>query len=255
VASNTDTAAEVPRRTAARPPGPVAVLLSAVVVAWLSADVLTGGWWVGVDEATSDLVRRTGIRQSFWPKVGVYTFTQLGARGTILALFVPFVVVVAWRRRTWQPLLRFVSALALLTMTVYAFKYGVGRAAPPLHRVHAEGQSYPSGHAPNSVLMWGLAAWLAAEYDLPARLRRCLDAARYTAPGLTCLAMLLLDYHWLTDLVAGLAIGVLLLRVLHLVFDGRLGRWGGGQGTGSSGDSTDRGRGLAAPGAAGARGG
>ncbi len=29
--------------------------------------------------------------------------------------------------------------------------------------------------------------------------------------------MLLLDYHWLSDLVAGLALGILLLRLLHAV--------------------------------------
>jgi membrane-associated phospholipid phosphatase len=40
--------------------------------------------------------------------------------------------------------------------------------------------------------------------------------------------MALLDYHWLSDLVAGVAFGVLLLRILHLVFDGRLGRIGDG---------------------------
>lgn len=258
MANNTEAAPPAPaarRRAAARPPGPIAVLLSAAVVIWLSADVLNGGWWVRADEWTSDLVRRIGIRQTFWPKVGVYAFTQLGARGAVLALFVPFVLVLASWRRSWQPLLRFGAALVLLTVTVYAFKYGVGRAAPPLHRIHAEGQSFPSGHAPNAVLMWGLGAWLAAEYDMPERLRRCLDVLRYAAPVLTCFAMLLLDYHWLTDLLAGLAIGVLLLRVLHVVFDGRLGRWGDGQRTGTHGRGDDHKPGLATPGTAGAVGG
>lgn len=226
------------------------VALSVVVVVWLSLDVLHGGWWVRLDENTSALMRRIGIRQTFWPKVGVYAFTQLGARGTILVLFTPFVAVLAWRRRTWQPVLRFGAALVLLTVTIYAFKFGVGRDAPPLQRVHSGGQSFPSGHAPNSVLMWGLLAWLAAEYRLPPRIRQLTGLLRYAGPLLTCLAMLLLDYHWLSDLLAGLGMGVLLLRVLHLIFDGRLGEWGDGQQTRTCGRQGDCGRGVAPAGAA-----
>lgn len=232
------------------PPGPILVAISLVAVVWLSLDVLHSGWWVTADEHTSALVRDIGIRRTFWPKVGVYAFTQLGARGTILVLFSPFIAVLAWRRQTWQPVLRFGVALVLLTATVYAFKYGVGRAAPPLQRVHAQGQSFPSGHAPNSVLMWGLLAWLAVEYRLPHRLRQLTGLLRYAAPVLTCLAMLLLDYHWLSDLIAGFAMGILLLRVLHLIFDGRLGHWGDGQRTRVPGrGGGDRDHGFAVPGA------
>jgi PAP2 superfamily. len=225
----------------------VAVTLSTAVVVWLAWDVLHGGWWVAVDQHTSALVREMGLRKTFWPKVGVYAFTQLGARGTILVLFSPFVAILAWRRQTWQPILRFVVALLLLTAAVYAFKYGVGRTAPPLQRIHTDGQSFPSGHAPNSVLMWGLLAWLSVDYGVPDRLRRLTAVLRYAGPLLTCLAMLLLDYHWLSDLVAGLAMGVLLLRVLHLIFDGRLGQWGDGQRARVSGRRGDHGRGVAAP--------
>ncbi|HEX5494394.1 MAG TPA: phosphatase PAP2 family protein [Mycobacteriales bacterium] len=247
MASNGDIASTAQRRNPTRPPGAVAVAVSLVVVVWLSLDVLHHGWWVAVDMHTSTLVRGIGIRQTFWPKVGVYAFTQLGARGTILVLFTPFVVILAWRRQTWQPLIRFAVALLLLTATVYGFKYGVGRAAPPLQQIHAEGRSFPSGHAPNSVLMWGLLAWLAAQYDLPHRIRQITALLRYTAPVLTCLAMLLLDYHWLSDLVAGFAVGIVLLRVLHLIFDGRLGHWGDGQRARVSDGRGDHHRGVAVP--------
>lgn len=223
------------RRGPTRPPNGLVVACCAGLVVWLALDVLYGGWWVALDERISALVREIGIRQTFWPKVGVYAFTQFGARGAILVLVTPFVLGLSWRRRTWQPVIRFAVALALLTVTVYAFKYGIGRTAPPLQRVHGHGQSFPSGHAPNSVLMWGLLAWLAAEYQLPDRVRRITRTLRYLGPALTCVSMLLLDYHWLSDLVAGLATGVLLLRVLHLIFDGRLGEWASGQRAQASG--------------------
>lgn len=222
------------RPGATAPPGPFIVALCVALVGWTTWDVLHDAWWVSVDKQLSEWVRDIGIRETFWPKVGVYAFTQFGARGTIVAIFAPFVAVVAWRRRTWQPVLRFVTALALLTVVIYAFKYGVGRTAPAIHQVHAGAQSYPSGHVPNAVLMWGLMAWLAVEYDLPERVRRFLGLMRYLAPTFTCVAMLLLDYHWLTDLTVGLALGVVLLRVLHAIFDGRLGQWGNVAGVGES---------------------
>jgi undecaprenyl-diphosphatase len=74
---------------------------------------------------------------------------------------------------------------------------------------------------PNAVVMWGLAAWLAADYGAPEVVRRMLDRLRYAAPVLTAAGMLLLNYHWLSDLVAGGAVGVVLLWVLHRIFDRR----------------------------------
>jgi hypothetical protein len=75
---------------------------------------------------------------------------------------------------------------------------------------------------PNSLLMWGLIAWLAVEYRVVEWLRKTLNVLRFVAPACAFLGMALLDYHWLSDLVAGVAFGVVLLRLLHLIFDGPL---------------------------------
>jgi len=154
---------------------------------------------------------------------------MFGQRVSILVAIGGFVLVLAMVRRTWQPLLRFAVGLALLTVVIYAFKFGVGRTAPPIDSLHTDGESYPSGHVPNSLLMWGLAAWLAAEYQVVEWLRRLLNVLRFLAPGCAFLGMALLDYHWLSDLVAGVAFGVVLLRAMHLLFDGPLGRIGDAQ--------------------------
>jgi membrane-associated phospholipid phosphatase len=244
---------------AARPPGAVAVAISAGLLLWITVDVLRGGPLTDLDHEISDLVRDTGVRAADWPeplfavKLGVYAITQLGARVPVLAVLVPFIAWTAWRYRTWRPLFRLVLLLAMLTATVYALKYSIGRTAPAVDLLHTEtGQSYPSGHTANAVLMWGLAAWLAAEHRMGPWLRRPLDALRWAAPLLTTLAMLLLDYHWLTDLVAGLALGVLLLRVLYAADAVTLRNWRGGRATGAG---RDRGSGLAARGAGAAGGG
>jgi membrane-associated phospholipid phosphatase len=206
----------------ARPLRPVVVAVAAVLLVWVTIDVLRGGAWTDIDHVVSDLLRRTGIRAADWPqplfwvKLDVYAVTELGAWLPVFAVLVPFVGWVSWRRRAWRPVVLLVVAVALLAAAVYASKMSVGRMPPATDALHSPvGRSFPSGHMPTAIVGWGLAAWLATEYGLPTWLRRALGVLRWAAPALTCAAMLLLDYHWLSDLVAGAALGVLLLRVLH----------------------------------------
>jgi hypothetical protein len=202
------------------------LLLAAVaVVAWVTVDVLSGGPWTRLDHRVSRHILDLGLRQAPWPKNGVFVLTMFGGRGEIVVVLGGFCVVVSWLRRSWQPVIRFVTAIVILSVIVFAFKYGVGRTAPWHDRLHAGGTSYPSGHVPNAILTWGLVAWIAADYCVVRWLRVTLDVMRFAAPAFAFAGMLLLDYHWLSDLVAGVAFGIVLLWVMHVVFDGPAGRW------------------------------
>jgi len=204
----------------------VLLLISAVVACWITVDVLHHGPWTHLDGSISRTVRNWGLRHRPLPYDAVYALTALGARAAILIAFGPYVLALSIWARSIQPLLRFAVALGLLTGAVYAFKFGVGRSAPVIDAVHVGGESFPSGHQPNAVLMWGLVASLAVEFGLPARAVRILSVLRVVAPGLVFLAMILLDFHWLSDMVAGIAVGIGLLAVMRIVFDGPIGRWG-----------------------------
>lgn len=216
----------IPRSAATRPPSWRLVAGCAVVAAWITVDVLVGGPWTHLDHRVSRLIHPWHLYRGPWPRYAVYTFAEFGGRIPILVALGLFTAGLSVLRRTWQPVLRMVVAVGLLTAFVYAFKIGVGRTAPVIDRIHAHGASYPSGHVPNAIVLWGVAAWLAVDYDIAGRLRRLLGALRVVAPVCAGLGMLLLDFHWLSDLVAGVAFGVLLLRVLHLIFDGGRERWG-----------------------------
>jgi membrane-associated phospholipid phosphatase len=108
-------------------------------------------------------------------------------------------------------------ALALLTGVIYAFKYGMGRTAPayPGSFFHRNGTSFPSGHVANAVLMWGLARWQAVQYGLAAPWQRGFAFLSVAGPVLAGVAMVALNFHWVTDAVVGAAVGVLLLGVVH----------------------------------------
>ncbi|SDH11076.1 phosphatase PAP2 family protein [Klenkia brasiliensis] len=217
--STPSAAAPAPRGPAVigtgRPPW-WAVALGVVLTVLVTVNLLSRGALERMDLSVSEVVSDWGLRDSaaYWP---VWVLTQAGGRVTILVVLAGLVGAIAWRRRTLLPLVRVVVALALLTAVVYAFKYGTGRTAPayPGSFFHRDGASYPSGHVANAVLMWGVARWQAVQYGLPARAQRVFWALSVVGPVVTGVAMVALDFHWVTDALVGGAVGVVLLGVVH----------------------------------------
>jgi len=212
--------------SAGRPPWWV-IVLALVVGTLVTADVLSRGFLERMDLRVSDVISGWGLRDSAaFPFVWVVT--QLGGRVAILVVLAVLVGYLAWRRHTWLPLLRVLVALGLLTLVVYAIKHGIGRTAPGYPGAfffHADGESFPSGHVANAVLMWGIARWQAVEYGLPARVQRTFWFLSVVGPVATGLAMVSLDFHWVTDAVVGACVGVVLLGVVHALDALVLSRW------------------------------
>jgi undecaprenyl-diphosphatase len=123
---------------------------------------------------------------------------------------------------------RVLVALALLSACVYAIKWGTGRTAPGFPGsffFHEDGESFPSGHVANAVLMWGVARWQAVEYGLPVRVQRGFWWLAVVGPVATGVAMVSLDFHWVTDAVVGASVGIALLGVVHALDGAVLSRW------------------------------
>lgn len=200
--------------------------VSALVTALVTADLLNRGWLERMDLRVSEVVSDWHLRDS-WAYWGVWVFTQAGGRGFLLIVLAVLVGSLAVRRRTLVPLVRVVVALALLTVVVYSFKWGTGRTAPayPGSFFHRDGASYPSGHVANAVLMWGVARWQAVEFGLPAPVQRATWLLSVVGPVVAGVAMVALDFHWVTDAVVGVAVGLLLLGVVHALDALVLSRW------------------------------
>ena len=204
------------------------LMVAALVVgAVVTADLLSRGPIERFDLRVSEVVSDWNLRDSgAFPFVWVVT--QVGGRVSILAVLAVLVGYLAWRRRTWLPLVRVLTALALLTVVVYAMKHGTGRTAPGFpgsFLFHDDGASFPSGHVANAVLMWGVARWQAVEYGLPLRVQRAFWMLSVLGPVVTGLAMVSLDFHWVSDAIVGGAVGILLLGVVHRLDAVVLSRW------------------------------
>jgi len=195
-----------------------ALLTGLVVVTLLAA-----GPFRQVDEAA----------HGFWARrltPGLQPFIQrvldpIAGQAVCLPVLLAVAGTLAWRRRTWQPL--WCAAMAEL-----AFYGGVGvlkvilaRPAPTtddadlfdggLRQLGWSGISFPSGHAAEAVLIYGTAVYLVGRWTRASA--RTMSTLRLVV-GLVALDAVAVSYflgwHWISDLVGGLLVGGLLLRLL-----------------------------------------
>lgn len=196
-----------------------AAVVGVLVTAAISLDVFQHGPLTRIDGQLSDQMLRWGLRFKPWPRRLLTPGLWFGQRGIVLTGSLLLALWATRRCRTVEPVLRLIVAVIGLAAVVYALKLGLARNAPiAAARGHsaATGASFPSGHTANAVVLWGLAQYTAGRARPDDRLFRAVRVGRLIAPAVVSVVMVLLDYHWLTDLLAGIAIGMVLLwTTLH----------------------------------------
>ena len=139
---------------------------------------------------------------------------DLGLRGLTATVLILAASFIAYKFKTWRPLNLAFLSLILLNLVVGTFKLVLGRTKPRdgFDLIHVGGMSYPSGHASNAVLSWGILAYLIYRYAKVDRYQGRLASAGVVAISLTvCTVSLIRHTHWFTDLLGGLFIGSALL--------------------------------------------
>lgn len=139
---------------------------------------------------------------------------DLGLRWLTATVLLIAAAFIAYKFKTWRPLnLAFLSLLSL-NLVVGTFKIVLGRTKPRdgFDLLHVGGMSYPSGHASNAVLSWGILAYLIYRYAKVDRYQGRLASAGVALISLTiCTVSLIRHTHWFSDLLGGLFIGSALL--------------------------------------------
>ena len=139
---------------------------------------------------------------------------DLGLRGVTATALLIAAIYIAWKFKTWRPLNLALLSLLLLNLIVGSAKLLLGRTKPRLgiDLLHAGGMSYPSGHASNAVLTWGILADLIYRSARVVRYQGRLASAGVALISLTvCTVSLIRHTHWFTDLLGGLFVGSALL--------------------------------------------
>jgi undecaprenyl-diphosphatase len=133
----------------------------------------------------------------------------------VLATLVTLLLVVLWRSRT-PLLLMGIAALGSLAMTITG-KAVIGRSRPPLSDAvppYETSPSFPSGHTLNATVLTGVIVYLLLRRLESAWARATtvlVGAAFVVTMGLS---RVFLGHHWLTDVVAGWALGLAWVTVV-----------------------------------------
>jgi membrane-associated phospholipid phosphatase len=139
---------------------------------------------------------------------------DLGLRGLTATVLIIAAIFIAIKFKSWRPLNLAVLSLLGLNLVVGLSKIILGRTKPRdgLDLLHAGGMSYPSGHASNAVLSWGVLAYLIYRYAHVDKYQGRLASVGVLTISLTvCIVSLIRQTHWFTDLLGGLFIGSALL--------------------------------------------
>jgi membrane-associated phospholipid phosphatase len=130
--------------------------------------------------------------------------TTLGLLVIVGPVLVIGAALLTHRRRRARAASLLIGA-ALAWISVWITKVAVDRARPPAPLVHTSGQSYPSGHAANSVGYLALA--IALTVAIPSRIGRILAvAAGALLTVLVGLSRIYLRAHYASDVLAGEAL-------------------------------------------------
>ena len=184
----------------------------------VTQQVMTNGPLINIDSEIAEAKRHqfTGSADFIIRKLD-----NLGLRGLTATILVIAAILISRRFRSWRPLNLAVLALLSLNFVVGVSKLAIGRTKPRLNvdLIHAGGMSYPSGHASNALLSWGILAYLIYRYTHREVFHgRVLTIIVASLTLTVCVVSLFRVTHWFSDLVGGLFIGGSLL-VLIIAID------------------------------------
>jgi membrane-associated phospholipid phosphatase len=180
----------------------------------ITVDVLHSGPLTEID-ATIARWERPNLPK--WADWIIYNLDHLGLRGLTALCLLALAIYLGRTFKSWRPFNLSLLSLLALNLVVGLAKLEFGRTKPKLQvdLLDAGGMSYPSGHASNAILTWGLFAYLAVKYSRPSAFRTSLAIWSVTATTvLVVLVSLFRNTHWLSDLVGGVSIGAALLLLI-----------------------------------------
>jgi membrane-associated phospholipid phosphatase len=199
------------------------VIAGGAVLALLAVVVRSSDLLAGVDSSVAEWGNR---HATAWSHDALTLATDLGETVTVV-LVAAVVAIVDFRRTRNRWVAPFLLAVILGDkLLTEAVKQLVDRARPTIEAVAATlGPSFPSGHTSTAAASWAAFALVAGRWWGRPSWPALAGVAVGIAVGVAA-SRVLLDVHWLTDVLAGLALGWAWFAACAIAFGGRVLRFG-----------------------------
>lgn len=170
------------------------------------------------------------IHEYFYSRFGEGTaktvrdwLSRPGQRWFTLPVLLAVGAYVSWRQKWLRPLLAVGVGLGTAYLLGKWTKEGLNRTPPfkDVDILHGVGEAFPSGHVANATYTWALITLLlfGTRGLWPNRRRVYLGYAVTAALVVLVGAIMVInDYHWLTDVPGGIAIGLVALMAAMLAW-------------------------------------
>jgi len=170
------------------------------------------GRWAWLDELDAAAHRWAPELPQRVPFVLAQLGFDLGDARALTVIGLGLATLATWRVRAWYPLMVYLMVLVFHSVLIQVVKVWAGRGRPdteqPLLGGIDSGTSFPSGHSASAVVYFALAGALLAAMTGDRRWNGRMVAVAAVITTLCAAGIFYLGYHWVSDVIAGTAIGV-----------------------------------------------
>ena len=199
------------------------IILGGLVLAVLAYLVRSSDALVELDESIAEWGFAHASDAS---DAGLKVITTLGETWFVIVAAIVLTVVDHLRTPTRWVIGYLAVVIVGQNILTHTIKDLADRVRPDLNPIaETLGPSFPSGHSATAAAFWAAAA-LVLGREQPRRIRALLAGGAVAITAGVAGSRVLLDVHWLSDVIAGVALGWAWFAVCSLAFGGRVLRFG-----------------------------
>jgi membrane-associated phospholipid phosphatase len=170
------------------------------------------GRWAWLDEVDALAHRWAPEFPAGWAFMLAQVGFDLGDARVLTGMGVVLAALAGWRLRRWYPLMVYFMVWLFHSVLIQVIKVWASRGRPDTGQPSlggiVGGTSFPSGHSASAVVYFALAGALLAALTGDRRWNARMAAVAAAVTTLCAASIFYLGYHWVSDVVAGTAIGV-----------------------------------------------
>lgn len=170
------------------------------------------GRWAWLDEVDAAAHRWAPEFPARLPFMAAQVGFDLGDARVLTGIGLTLAALAGWRLRRWYPLMVYFMVWLFHSALIQVIKVWASRGRPdteqPLLGGIVGGTSFPSGHSASAVVYFALAGALLAVLTGDRRWNGRMAAVAAGITTLCAASIFYLGYHWVSDVVAGTAIGI-----------------------------------------------